>query len=125
MIQLDAIRLTPGALTGGATWKEILVRVRVRLADPDRWTQSAFAREIDHRTLVKPGDPRACCWCLLGAIARESNPYFISPPDLLSYLDGQRSKIHGEKFNSLAELNDYVDHQTLLEFLDHTIVGLA
>lgn len=43
------------------------MRIAEFLADPERWTQRALARDASG-TCVRPLAPEACRWCLVGAL---------------------------------------------------------
>lgn len=47
-------------------------RVRALLAEPERWTQTYLARDANG-VGVNTRDPRAACWCLMGAISHVLN----------------------------------------------------
>lgn len=119
-ISLDYLIANPSILTGGMSYRQVLERARSLLSDQDRWAQGVFARDRNG-VQVKPRDPNACCWCLLGAIAICSNELGISPPDLLRYLDGLMHFMFQDQFSNLGELNDYVSHELIIEFLDDAI----
>lgn len=120
MISLDSFVATPGALTRGNSYKSILERAFSILKDPERWTQGGHARAPDGE-LVKPKDPRACKWCLLGAVAIESNELAMIPPPLMRFLDQMVAYIYGDKFVSVGEMNDYIDHDLLIDFMSKTM----
>ena len=117
MVNIDQLLAKPDLLTGGKSYRDVLVAARARLDDPDRWTQEAYARRVDNET-CKPRDPGACKWCLLGAIAHESNQFGIIPPPLLTFLEGMRSYCFKDQFQNVTELNDYLSHSSVLGFLD-------
>lgn len=116
MISLNELVKSPSTLTRGSTYRQVLERAVQRLVSPERWTQLAFARDR-LRQGVKPKDPSACCWCLLGAVAFESNDHGIIPPPLLRFLEDMMRYVFGTKFATLGEMNDYIDHETLIDFL--------
>jgi hypothetical protein len=47
---------------------EVLIAARNRIAEPERWTKGAYARDADGRRLSSSNHPSATCWCLLGAL---------------------------------------------------------
>jgi hypothetical protein len=108
---------------------DVLRDARELLSVEDRWVQNALAvsvaRYYDPRnytpslTRVKPTDPEAARWCLLGAVAKYSNAIGLVPPSTLQYLDHLATR-HGRV--SIEELNDNVDHAGLLAFLDRAIL---
>lgn len=118
MINIDYLMATPGALTGGRTYEEVLAAARERIADPDRWTQEAHAR-TQGCVPCRPRDPKAHCWCMLGAIAYESNSHGIIPPPLTTFLqDVMVWKFGKDKFSGLGPMNDYLSHTHVLDFMD-------
>jgi hypothetical protein len=126
MINVDQLLATPGSLTGGRTYREVLVSARERIASPDRWTQGFYAvNALDER--VKPRDPSACCWCLLGALACESNVHGIIPPPLYTFLTDLMLFKFGKKSNGedvfagLSDMNDYITHAALMGFIDYAL----
>jgi hypothetical protein len=101
----------------------ILVRMRERLAAPERWTKGESARTALQYS-VDVHDPRATCWCLMGAYCREVHPASVIPytafsrlfrrlmpnvPDVLDY--------------GLSDWNDAPErtHADVLELLDRMI----
>lgn len=122
MINLDSMISSPEFLTGGRTYRQVLEAARDLLSDPERWTQGVFARD-ENGVQVRPKDASACKWCLLGAVAICSNDIGISPPQLLNYLNEMMKHIYGDDFANLGDLNDYVSHSVLLEFMDRALQG--
>lgn len=121
MISIDAL-MQSDALTNGRTMTDILSSAYQRIQDPSRWTQNCYARNSERR-MVKPIDPSACCWCLLGAIAVESNGYGFIPPTIDRYLTQRMAEQYESYgFSSLGEMNDYFDHATVLQFLQSALV---
>lgn len=120
LISLDHLVATPSTLTSGTSYKGVLERARRVLGEQGRWTQGVFARD-GFGEPVKPKEPTACCWCLLGAVATASNDLGISPPALLRYLEEVMHFIYGDQFHTLGEMNDYVSHELITRFLDDAI----
>lgn len=58
----------------------ILIRVRDRIADPERWTSRSPARDAAGQS-VPPRSQEATSWCLIGAVLMEGGrcggPEFI------------------------------------------------
>jgi hypothetical protein len=71
---------------------EILKAARDKIADPQHWTQNAFARTAGGQALPSNSvnDVIAHCWCTTGAIvavaASDDGPY-SGPPSLQALLD--------------------------------------
>lgn len=116
MISLDAIVAT----TRNSSFKTTLTRTAEILKTPEQWTQGVFARTPEGEP-VKPKDPRACSWCLLGALAMVSNEFGIIAPPLLRLIEDVMHSIYQDKFASIGEMNDYIDHESLLVFLDKSL----
>lgn len=64
---------------------EIVVSARDLLSDVRRWCTGATAADAAGNR-VKPTDPRACWWCAIGAIAKES-PGGLIPYRILRHID--------------------------------------
>jgi hypothetical protein len=127
MISIDEMLATPSTLTAGRTYRQVLLDARALITDPDRWVQKDFAR-METGDFCKPRDPRACQWCLLGATAWASNIHGIISPKLLEYFDQLRVYLYPPTqephFDSTFEMNDYLSHDKVLEFLDLAIQQL-
>ncbi len=119
-INLDGMVAEPVLLTGGRSYFQILLDARRLLSNHSSWTQGLFARDSNGQP-VKPRDAGACCWCLLGAVAACSGDLGITPPPLLRFLEEMMHYIHGDTFPTLGEMNDYLSHELVLEFLDSCI----
>lgn len=115
-VDLDALLGSPGALTGGRTFKEVLDSAIELIADPSRWTQKAHARDEQGRN-VKPRDPRAVCWCGIGALAKCSNVYGIVHPEMLRYLDNFVEWKHPNLFDGFQDFQDYFRHDIVIALL--------
>ena len=124
MIDLDQIASSSELLTNGASLQDILRRTYLRIEDSDCWTQGSFARTWTGES-VRPSHPSACRWCLLGAIALESNPYAMSPPNLLTHLEERMQREYGEQFDTLGAMNDYLTHENVLAFLQRAIAEMG
>ena len=49
------------------TAKELLIKARALIANPNHWTQTNFAHDTEGNS-VAPSNEKACEWCALGAI---------------------------------------------------------
>ena len=120
-MDLDAFVSDPLRLTGGRTYKSVLEDARRLIANQDLWCQGAFARDRYGRT-VKPMDPSAAQWSMMGAVAKSSNLYGIIDLNLLRYMNQLVEYKHpGGQFDCAGDFNDYFDHATVLAFLDEAI----
>jgi hypothetical protein len=122
-----------GALLGGRSYRQIFEAVRLRLADERHWTQSTFARN-ELGSPCKPTDPSACCWCLLGAFAKECNVHGLIPSPILSFLDAMVEALFGyvmkdgeqqRRFENVGAFNDYATHVSLIDFLGQCIARFS
>lgn len=120
MIDLDNLVANPGLLTGGRSYAQVLTDVRNLLADQDKWNQGTFAVDVEGAP-VGPTNPNACRWCLLGALARCSSDLGITPPQLLRYVQDMMHFKYQDKFATVGEMNDYIDHSSLLIFIDQCL----
>jgi hypothetical protein len=120
MISIDGLIANPSELTSGRSYKQVLESALSIISDPNRWTTSAFARNRSN-LFVRPTSPQACSWCILGAISKASNQFGIIPPELLVYLQELCVELYGDKYKSVADFNDYVDHKSALDFLHEAI----
>lgn len=72
------------------------------LSDPTHWTQGAFAKDAKGQD-VTFDDPKACCWCTIGALRRCYSSDWLEPMSkLLPHTDG------------IPLWNDTSDHATVL-----------
>lgn len=120
MISLDALVSTPAFLTNGRSYAHVLSDARRLISDPNRWAQGVFARD-GYGQPVKPLEQTAHCWCLLGGVARCSNDLGITPPELLRFMQEMMHFLYGQQFETLGEMNDYLNHDSVLRFLDQCI----
>ena len=97
-----------------------LEAVRELISDPGNWVQCSIALN-PAGFVVDPTDPKACRFCLLGAMykvtgriewaARENNARYYRLRDAFSLK------------NSLSSFNDRVTHSEVLAMLDADIVA--
>jgi hypothetical protein len=106
----------PTSMLSGSTYRSVLERTLARLEDQERWTQGTFARDANGRS-VAPVDSSAVCWCLFGGLSRECNEFGFIPPPLMRFLGDMLVWIFSDKFATVGEMNDYVDHPTVVSFL--------
>jgi hypothetical protein len=59
----------------------------------------------------------------LGGVALYSNQWGIIPPQLLTHLEEEQLRQHGPRFASVGQMNDYVSHASILDFLARVIEG--
>ena len=94
--------------------------VRDLLADPARWTQGKFARTAEGDPCYSRS-PRACRWCLEGAISKiaKGQPFWLE--DKIR----NRLQILVQPYNGLHYFNDMNHHEDVLALLDSAIVKLS
>ena len=120
MLDADSLLEDCDVLTTGQDLTTILVKARALLSDVTRWTCWAQARDI-RGFQVRIEDPRACCWCIEGAIGRVSNVVGVVPPSILRFLDLLVQELQQDAVNVVSDFNDMVSHDVLLQFLDNAI----
>lgn len=120
-------------LLKGRPIAEVVREAREWLSDESRWCQYATAcallesataganLEMCGSNVSKPLDPTAAQWSILGAIARLCE-YGIVPIRLIQFLDHMAEEC-GEK--DVDHLNDNVDHEGMLAFLDKVVGALS
>lgn len=93
--------------------------VKARYMIESGWTQGAFARDINGNEVLELS-PRACSYCLLGAIHVGVNNISI-PPDLYHYI---HSLVPEQIF--VAKWNDTPNRtkEEVITFLDEVIESL-
>ena len=93
---------------------QALIKARELLADPTHWTKQTNAKDADGNQ-VCAGDPKASCWCSLGALAyagaefEDNERVYAALPDWAE--------------NSIAEFNDAdrTSHADVLALFDRAI----
>lgn len=98
------------------TPKEILIAARAKIEAPERWTQGAYAKDVDGQQ-ADPCGKRAICWCIYGAV--------------MATTDGDYHKEHsatvliGEIVNNIARWNDAPTrtHAEVLAAFDRAIAA--
>lgn len=98
---------------------ETLKAVRRRLEKPEAWTKGSNARDEDGLSR-DPSSPKAVCWCLNGAIWREST---VRGFTLLADRDRVRDALGFRMYTDVAEWNDeeYRTHAEVLARIDQAI----
>lgn len=97
---------------------EILRKARELISDPTHWTQKAFARGPDGRS-VDDSDPRACSWCSLGALIKVTGENF--PRGELVLERAVRELHPGIDTASIVRFNDTRSHSEVLAVWDRAI----
>jgi hypothetical protein len=90
--------------------------LRERLTPPNAWIKGAFARSAKGNE-VSIHNPKATCWCLMGAISLEdisSKEYYALCKEI-SKKNGSATTI--KIFNDTPNIT----HEDILEVLDHAI----
>ena len=105
------------------TTREVLVRARDLIADPERWAQNDYAR-VAGGASAEPNDPDACQWCAIGAVLHVQGKatweeYDDDPRMAWSFLNACAlaagyTKADDGKIPAVV-LNDSSDHATVLK----------
>lgn len=98
--------------------RDVLIAIRALLASPDRWGKYHYAVDAAGLT-VDPADPRACRWCLLGAIWRCAGD--DKGAAVIAYLRRLSGRAQLWIFNDGA----YTGHGDVLGLLDRAIAEAA
>jgi hypothetical protein len=109
------------------TAHEILIAARARIAQPERWTKKAFARNALGQE-VFPISASAVCWCMMGAMrsvayTTTSDGYFV-----IHSVDPAETAIENAHNGlSCPELNDNdkTTHADVLAMFDRAIAATA
>lgn len=99
---------------------EILQTARSLIADPERWITDYWS-ENDDGEWVDPTDPRACRWCLRGALFRAAGQKIT---DEERETDAEIFLVRAlglQGVEDLAYLNDDKGHAAVLAALDKGI----
>jgi hypothetical protein len=110
------------------TAKNTLIKARALIADPERWTQHALARDahgLSHPSAHPQGnnifweglqgnDPQACAWCAIGAL-QHVKPSSLKALKLLAIAADALYNTH------IANVNDELGHTAVLAIYDHAI----
>lgn len=84
---------------------------RALITNPAHWTQRADARTVEGLS-VHPSDPRAVCYCGIGACER------IAAGNTLRELKYVADQIYGL---SIVDVNDTIGHTAVLRMFDRAI----
>jgi hypothetical protein len=132
-IDLDALISIPGALTAGRHFDRVLAEALNLISDESRWTQGSMARD-NNGYPVKPRDPRAASWNILGAVAYCSNSFGLIDPSLIRYLDDfldwkyprDPTTIEDQpgRYNGVCDFNDYHSHHSVVALLHEAWVHM-
>lgn len=110
------------------TVHDTLTRARALIAQPETWTQNAYARDSDGTPIVS-NSPDAVCWCLTGAIYRVITPgSYLGNPDYLAATDALSDALPAHVTSEdLTVWNDTPrrTHQQILNLLDRAIAKAA
>jgi hypothetical protein len=101
------------------TTLETLKAARQTLTPLEAWTKGDNARDQDGAR-VDPQDPRATCWCLIGAIAMQGHYSSVASYEI------RQTLVKDGRCDSIAAFNDDPDttHDDVLGLLDKTIARL-
>lgn len=91
-----------------------LTAVRELLSERSKWTQGCLARNIADNS-VDPLDPKAVCWCLVGAVHKVNEKLPLLERHKIS------NKFYMASDRGLMSVNDAFTHAEVLAFLDEQI----
>lgn len=92
-----------------------LVAARALIAEPNRWTRFKYAKRADGKE-VQPGDPRAVCWCSMGAL------YSVHTSHEVTEL--ARNTLRAAVGRGVASFNDSSVHADVLKMFDDAIASI-
>ncbi len=95
----------------------LLQKAKARIADIDKWTRHALARNSKGEE-VAPDHPEAVCWCAQGAVHFESTGY-IQTCEAESKLQAASEEICG--CTDYTRLNDALEHSDVMLMFDKAI----
>ena len=109
--------------------KRILTKARELISEPDRWVKGAYSldKNFNH---VSRNDPKACKWCLTGAVEAATDMLMPSPSRTEFYIYESREakrvllKMSDlANFYSIGHWNDHPDrtHEEVIDLLDRAI----
>ena len=96
--------------------KEVLIKARELISDPNNWTAHAYARDAKGER-VEINSPAACKFCALGAVQR-----VIGRPHDPSLSRKAWNALHEQTSDySVASVNDNEGHAAVMEMFDKAI----
>jgi hypothetical protein len=100
---------------------EALIAAQNLIRNPERWTQGAYARNVDG-VAVSPRELSAKCWCASGAVyhVTKDSQFFVNTAALLA-LGALREVAEG----SVTTFNDLAGHSEVLDLFDAAIEATA
>lgn len=107
------------------TVKDVLIGVKELISTPERCTKVVNARD-ENGVTRSPFDPRACCWCLLGAIRKVTNDGDAS--EVREVLVKRIRRVSVEPYlweEAIWMFNDHHNstHENVLKLLDKAIAS--
>lgn len=98
--------------------KEVLIEVRKLISKPENWTKHVAARDLDFEK-VPSSSPRACRWCIIGAVYKVVNNDLLARIRITDIL-GRVLGGHVDAWNDADETT----HQDVLDLFDKTIAEM-
>lgn len=96
------------------TTKQILIEARERISKEENWTKGTMARDTNGYE-VGARDPKATCWCSLGAIRAATNE---------GWADAAYRGFEAVVGNlTIVEFNDFSTHEQVLAAFDKAIAA--
>lgn len=99
--------------------RDILLRVRDRIADPAHWCQGWFAKTATGGFTTHSA-PDASQWCLVGAIRKETQGRIMVQREI-----SDAFKEYPDQVLILPDLNDEHSHEEVLAEIDKAIERLS
>ena len=97
---------------------QLLTEGRELISDPKRWTTGEFARD-EHERAVFVYDPKAVCWCSVGAIHKVEGP--PTPSSGENTWPALRALHAATACRNIAKYNDTHSHAEVLAIWDKAI----
>ena len=97
---------------------DVLKAARVRITEPEHWTQGAFARDAGGAEVLLANDVNATCWCAAGAVSVSAGLFGRVLYE--SAIKELRRTITGSGF-AIGDYNDEHTHAEVLAVFDKAI----
>lgn len=102
-----------------ATRRDILIKTRNKISDPNRWTKEQLAKDKDGN-YTSPTAPDATCWCIAGAVMT-TGIGITGEVEIFDYLNKKANALRNDTTFHIATLNDEFTHEQVMAFLDAII----
>jgi len=103
--------------------KQVLIKARALIADPDHWTRSVLARNAEGHS-VHWCDPSATRWCAVGAIYRTAYELVGNEKEATRLGEEVARRVAPIWFcRSLMTINDIRGHASVLAKFDRALAS--